>query len=190
MTESTVATNQGNTRYGFGLNVSEVNGERRIAHAGGILGFNGFLAYYPASGWHVAVISSSESMTSATVVEQIMAALTSTAPVPVSRTAPKPAAEPALRRLVAEIARGEPDYSRMGAQLAQTTRVQLPALQPRLQSLGAIQAVTFANVDLAGNDVFTVRFASGTDMIIIIGVDDAGIVQTAGLRPAAAAPAR
>lgn len=190
MTESTVATNKDNTRYGFGLEVSEVNGGRRIAHAGGILGFSGFLAYRPASGWHVAVISSSESMSSATVVEQIMAALASTAPVPVSRTTPKPAAEPALRRLVAEIARGEPDYSRMSAQFGQTTRVQLPALQPRLQSLGAIQTVTFANVDLAGNDVFTVRFASGTDMIITIGVDDAGIVQTAGLRPAAAAPAR
>ncbi|MEO8315421.1 MAG: serine hydrolase domain-containing protein [Pseudomonadota bacterium] len=189
MIGSTVATNQGNVRYGFGLNVAEVNGERRIVHSGGIQGFNSLLTYRPDGAWHVAVISSSETLPSTLVSDQILAALTGTAPLQVSRTAPKQGSEAALRRMAAEIARGEPDYTRMGGQLAQATRAQLPALQPQLQSLGAIEEVTFLNVDLAGNDFFTVRFKGGT-MIAVIGMDDSGRVHTAGLLPDVPAPAR
>jgi hypothetical protein len=54
---------------------------------------------------------------------------------PPERTTQQPGSEAALRRLIDEIVRGEPDYSRMGPQLAEGTRLQLPAMRqswPRL----------------------------------------------------------
>jgi D-alanyl-D-alanine carboxypeptidase len=190
MIGSTVATNRGTARYGFGVQVEEVEGTRRISHSGSIQGFNSVLHYLPDSGWCVAVISSSETLPSSVVAEQILAALSGAVPAPVSRTTPKEGSEAALRRFVAEVARGEPDYSRMGERLAATIRAQQAAAQSRLQPLGTIDTVTFVSVDVAGNDVFNVSFASGTTMGFSIGLDDAGKVVSAGLRPAEVAPAR
>lgn len=190
MIGSTVATNRGTARYGFGLQVEKVEGTRRISHSGSIQGFNGVLHYLPDGGWHVAVISNSETLPSTVVAERILAALSGAIPAPVSRTTPKEGSEAALRRFVAEVAKGEPDYSRMGERLAETVRAQQSVAQARLQALGAIDTVTFVSVDVAGNDVFNVRFASGTTMLFFIGLDDAGKVVSAGLQPATAASAR
>lgn len=190
MTGSTVSTGQGNARYGFGLNVSEANGVRRISHSGGIFGFNSVLTYLPDSATHVAVISNSETLPSGVVAEQILAVLAGGAMPAMTRTAPKASAEAALRQLMDGVARGAPAYDRMGARLAMAVRDQLSATQARLQALGAVGKVTFVNVDMAGNDVFNVEFADGSVMTFVIGIDDAGILQTAAFRPAAGAPAR
>jgi D-alanyl-D-alanine carboxypeptidase len=190
MISSTVATTRGTSRYGFGLQVEDVEGTRRISHSGSIQGFNSVLHYLPDAGWHVAVISSSESLPSSVVAEQILSALSGEIPAPMSRTMPKEGSEAALRRFVAEVAKGEPDYSRMGERLAEVIRAQQTAAQARLQPLGAIDTVAFVSVDVAGNDVFNVRFAGGATMVFSIGLDDAGKVVSAGLRPATTAPAR
>ena len=190
MISSTVATTRGTTRYGFGIQVEEVAGMRRMSHSGSIQGFNSVLHYVPDAGWHIAVISSSETLPSSVVAEQILAALSGAVPAPVSRTTPKAGSEDALRRFVAAVAKGEPDYSRMGERLAETIRAQQSAAQARLQPLGAIDTVTFVSVDMSGNDVFNVKFANGTAMVFSIGLDDAGKVVSAGLRPATGAPAR
>jgi D-alanyl-D-alanine carboxypeptidase len=189
MTGSSVATNRGKARYGFGLQMEDVEGVRRISHSGAIQGFNSVLVYLPESGLHVAVISNSETLPSSVVAEQILAGLSgAAAPAPVSRTTPREGSEAALRRFIAEAARGEPDYSRMGERLAEVFRAQQGAAQARLQSLGAVEDVTFVSVDIAGNDLFTVRFVNGS-MLFNIGLDDAGKVISVGLRPASA-PAR
>jgi CubicO group peptidase (beta-lactamase class C family) len=191
MTGSTVATTRGEARYGFGLQVEEVNGTRLITHSGSIQGFNAVLHHLPASDWHVAVISSSETLPATVVANQILAAIHGEPPrEPATRNTPAPGAEAALRRFVTEVARGEPDYSRMGERLANTIRAQQAAAQARLQPLGAIDSVTFLNVDVSGNDVFSVRFADGTTMLFLIQLDQAGKVVAAGMRPAAAAPPR
>ncbi|MEO6078970.1 MAG: serine hydrolase domain-containing protein [Steroidobacteraceae bacterium] len=190
MIGSTVATTRGAVRYGFGLQVEEAEGMRRISHSGSIQGFNSVIHYLPEAGWYVAVISSSETLPSTVVAEQILAALSGAAPAPVSRTAPKEGSEAALRRFVAAVAKGEPDYSRMGVRLADTIRAQQSAAQAQLQPLGAIDTVTFVNVGMAGNDVFNVNFTSGATMVISIGLDDEGKVVSAGLRPAEVPTAR
>ena len=43
--------------YAFGLQVAAKNGRKRFAHAGGINGFGSFLAYFPASGVTIVVLS-------------------------------------------------------------------------------------------------------------------------------------
>jgi D-alanyl-D-alanine carboxypeptidase len=188
MITSTVASSRGNARYGFGLQVEDVDGARRISHGGSIPGFNSTLHYLPDARLHVAVISNSETLPSAVVAEQILAVLSGrTAPAPVSRTTPKEGSEAAARRFIAEAARGEPDFSRMGDRLAEVFRAQQAAAQAGLQSLGAIETVTFVSVDVAGNDVFHVRFTNG-ERLFIIGMDDAGKVVSAGIRPAPPAP--
>ncbi len=53
-------TTPGRGGYAFGLAVGEKNGRMRLAHAGGIDGFGSFLAYFPASGATIAVLSNVE----------------------------------------------------------------------------------------------------------------------------------
>lgn len=42
--------------YGYGLSVGELEGERRIAHGGGIPGYNTYLSYYPADSLGIVVL--------------------------------------------------------------------------------------------------------------------------------------
>lgn len=183
MTESTAAAGQGGTRYGFGLNVSGAEGRRRIAHSGNIQGFNSTLVYLPDSGLHVAVVSSSEALPSNAVSEQIIAAITNpVAPGP-QRTTRHPESEAALRRLVAGVAQGNPDYGRMGEQLAAAVRAQMAGMQPMLQAKGAIQSVTFLSVDMGGSDNYEVRFSDGSGLRFSIRMDDAGTLVGASVQP-------
>jgi len=190
MIGSTVETSRGNSRYGFGLQVEDVAGVRRISHGGSIQGFNSVLLHQPEAGLHVAVISNSETLPSSVVAEQIVAAISSTAaPASMSRTTPRDGSEATMRRFIAEAVRGDPDFSRMSERFAETFRKQQGAAQAGLQSLGEIESVKFDSVDVAGNDVFQVRFAAGT-RLVFIGLDDAGKVTSIGLRPAGVASPR
>lgn len=42
--------------YGYGLGVGELEGERRIAHGGGIPGYNTYLSYYPVDSLGIVVL--------------------------------------------------------------------------------------------------------------------------------------
>jgi CubicO group peptidase (beta-lactamase class C family) len=72
-----------------------------------------------------------------------------------------PGSEAAFRRLIAELAAGTPDYDRMGADLAQATRQQLPQLRSSLVALGAVQSVDFTGVGPGGADIYRVKFEHG-----------------------------
>lgn len=99
------------------------------------------------------------------------------------RSTPKPASEPAVRRTIAELVSGEPNYDLMSPGMQAVTRQQLPRLQELMRSMGALQSVTFSGVDPQGGDVFDVTFASGA-LIFTIALDEAGKTVMAGLRPA------
>lgn len=183
MTESTVAAGQGGNRYGFGLSINGAEGRRRVSHNGGMQGFNSVLVYLPETGLHVAVVSNSEALPSTAVGEQIIAAITGTAPPTQLRTTQHPDSEAALRRLVAEVAEGNPDYSRLGEQLAAAVRAQLPGMQPMMKARGAIQSVTFQGVAMGGADTYVVRFADGSALNFNIQLDNAGKVVGATVQP-------
>jgi hypothetical protein len=75
----------------------------------------------------------------------------------------KPAAgsEAALRKMIEDEQRGQPDYTQMGPQLAQAVKAQLPVLQSSLASLGTLQSLQFTGVSEHGADMYEVHFANG-----------------------------
>jgi hypothetical protein len=77
------------------------------------------------------------------------------------RTIALAGAEAALRDRIEELVRGEPRYDRMTAEMAETTRRQLPTLQKALAGFGPLQSITFHEVDFMGGDVFDVEFTNG-----------------------------
>jgi len=98
------------------------------------------------------------------------------------RSTANPLSEPAVRRMVAELARGEPNYDLLTPALQEVTRQQLPQLQQLFQSLGAIESVTFVEVGPQGGDAFDVKFANGAVRWNIALTPD-GKTAGAGVRP-------
>lgn len=75
MTSPTVLPSGKDTGYGFGLQIDEFAGRRRILHGGGIFGFNSMLLWLPDQDFHVAVISNGETLSSSDVADAIARAV-------------------------------------------------------------------------------------------------------------------
>ncbi len=75
----------------------------------------------------------------------------------------KPASESqdAVRRLLASLASGQPEYERMSPGLATVTRDQLTWLQPWIGGLGALKSLTFHAVEAQGGDQWDAEFEKG-----------------------------
>jgi hypothetical protein len=98
------------------------------------------------------------------------------------RKTANPLSEPTIRRTADELARGEPNYDLLTPQMQQVTRAQLAGLQQLMQSMGAIESVTFVEVDAQGGDAFDVKFANGAMRWSIV-VNAEGKTAGAGIRP-------
>lgn len=95
---------------------------------------------------------------------------------------PYPEGEATVRRMIEELRSGQPDYNRMGENLAAVTRQQLPQLEATITRLGAIQTINFKGVGPAGADIYEVQFENGSlEYRIMLGPD--GKAETAGIRP-------
>ena len=73
------------------------------------------------------------------------------------RSTPNPKSEAAVRRMIAELVRGEPNYELLSPEMGQLARAQLPRLQEMLLSMGELQSVTFTEVGPQGGDGFDLR---------------------------------
>jgi hypothetical protein len=93
-----------------------------------------------------------------------------------------PLSEPAIRRTAGELARGAPDYDLLTPGMQQVTRQQLAGLQQMFNSLGALESVSFVEVDDRGGDAFDVKFANGAVRWSIV-VNAEGKTAAAGIRP-------
>lgn len=83
-----------------------------------------------------------------------------------------PGSEAALRKVIADLGAGKPDYDSMTSRLAEITRQQLSGLQPAISKLGAIQSITFQKVGPAGADIYLVQFDKGAmEGRILLGPD-------------------
>jgi hypothetical protein len=98
------------------------------------------------------------------------------------RKTANPLSEPTIRRTAEELARGEPNYDLLTPGMQQVTRAQLAGLQQTMQSMGAIESVTFVEVDAQGRDAFDVKFANGSLRWTIVLTPD-GKTAGAGIRP-------
>lgn len=85
---------------------------------------------------------------------------------------PAEGSEAALRKDIADVSAGTPDYNTMSPGLAAATRQQLDRIKPLFASLGAVKSVTFKSVERSGADVYTVEFEHGsTEWRIIMAPD-------------------
>jgi hypothetical protein len=104
---------------------------------------------------------------------------------------PLPGTEAALRRLVAGLAKGSPDYDRLSPRFAEVVRQDLPITQPLFSSMGELKTVTFRGSGDMGDDVYDLVFANGhVQMSAALDADGrmvGGILQPAGTpgKPAA-----
>ena len=72
-----------------------------------------------------------------------------------------PGSEAALRKMVADLGAGKPDYDSMSPRLAEATRQQLPGLQSMISKLGAVQSTAFQRVGPGGADIYLIAFEKG-----------------------------
>lgn len=76
-----------------------------------------------------------------------------------------PGIEEALRRVLAELQAGRPDYSQMMPALARSVRGDLEGRRVELASYGKLQSLDFVGVTPAGSDVFKATFERGANEI-------------------------
>jgi hypothetical protein len=108
---------------------------------------------------------------------------------PVARTgeqaaAPTAGTEAALRRLVAGLASGSPDYGKLSPRFAEVVRRDLPMTHRLFSSMGELKSVAFRERGAIGDDVYNLKFVNGE--VIMSAVLDAdgkmagGILQPLG----------
>jgi hypothetical protein len=73
-----------------------------------------------------------------------------------------PGSDAAVRRVIAELRLGKPNYDLMGSELARRTRRQLTQEQATITKLGALQSLTFKGVGPAGPNIYLARFDKGS----------------------------
>jgi hypothetical protein len=90
--------------------------------------------------------------------------------------------EAALRRLVAGLASGSPDYDRLSPRFAEVVRRDLPRSHPLFSSMGELNSVTFRARGEMGDDVYDLVFAKG-GVIMSAALDADGRMVGGILRP-------
>jgi hypothetical protein len=89
------------------------------------------------------------------------------------RAGPSPQAEAALRKVLAQIAAGDVDYTALDPELVADVKAQAPNVRRDMAGLGALKAVTFKQVDGLGSDVYHATFEHG-EMDWVVYVNDEG----------------
>ncbi|HEY4031534.1 MAG TPA: S41 family peptidase [Caulobacteraceae bacterium] len=88
------------------------------------------------------------------------------------RSRPQPGGEQAVRKLLADLLAGTPDYARMDTDIAAATRRMAPDMKASLERLGPIQSITFQDIGPVGGDEYVARFAKGAAVVMIYREDD------------------
>jgi len=103
------------------------------------------------------------------------------------RATPIAGSEAALRRLLGQVAAGEPDYGSMSLNAQTTTKASLDHLHETLVGLGTLRSLSFIEVDEFGGDDYAANFANGTARIAI-GLTPDGKVDGWGIFEVARSP--
>ena len=74
---------------------------------------------------------------------------------------PAPGTESELRRHIAEMQAGTPEYARMSPELAEAVSTHLASRRFQLQPLGTVRSIQFQSVGPDGTDVYDVKFERG-----------------------------
>lgn len=184
----------GGGRYGVGFSVETFGDRRLIGHNGLVTGYASSAFFDPDARIGIVCLGSAEDMCQSRLVD-VYAAL-SPAWVPVAEKAraareaiaarvaaqqPYPQGEAALRRFIAGLADGAPDYGTMGTALSGAVKDHLGALRDQFTGLGKLESVRFQRVDAAGADIYETHFAHGKlEWKLTLG--DGGILETATMK--------
>jgi CubicO group peptidase (beta-lactamase class C family) len=95
---------------------------------------------------------------------------------------PLPESEPAVRKLLAGLASGKPDYDALRTELADATRRSLTWVQEDLVGLGELKSIVFVRVGPRGEDIFDAEFANGQRAVEIL-FDEKGLIERSLIRP-------
>ncbi len=74
---------------------------------------------------------------------------------------PSPATEAAVRRLVAGLASGSPDYDKLAPKFGDLVRRDMPMSQPTFKSMGELKSITYRGKGRMEDDVYNLVFANG-----------------------------
>ena len=93
-----------------------------------------------------------------------------------------------MRRFVAGLASGAPDYSKLSPQFAEIVRRDLPMTHRLFSGMGELKSVTFRGRGANGDDVYNLMFAhGGATMSAVLDADGR---MTGGILQPVGAPAR
>jgi DNA-binding CsgD family transcriptional regulator len=109
----------------------------------------------------------------------------SSAPSAAPSLAPTAGTEVALRGLVAGLASGSPDYSKLSPQFAEVVRRDLPMTHPMFKALGELKSVTFRGRGPMNDDTYNLVFAKG-EVFMSAALDPAGRMAGGILAPSGA----
>ncbi|WP_260600439.1 helix-turn-helix transcriptional regulator [Sphingomonas endolithica] len=114
-------------------------------------------------------------------------AVAPSAPPAAPRSVPTAGTEAALRRLVAGLASGSPDYEKLSPRFAEVVRGDLPMTHPMFKTLGELKSVTYRGPGIMGDDAYNLVFANG-EVIMSVALDTegrmaGGILQPGGKNP-------
>lgn len=96
--------------------------------------------------------------------------------------APTAGTEAALRKLVAGLASGFPDYDKLSPQFAAIVRRDLPMTHGMFSSMGELKSITFKGRGTMGDDVYDLVFAHG-GVVMSAALDAEGRMAGGILRP-------
>jgi Domain of unknown function (DUF3471) len=101
----------------------------------------------------------------------------------VSQQTPQSGSEAALRKSIAALQSGAPNYEDMASPLQDAVRRQEPRLGPTLQEWGPVQLIEFKGVGPAGSDHYVVTYQSGKQSQWMILLDANGKILTLLVQP-------
>jgi DNA-binding CsgD family transcriptional regulator len=101
---------------------------------------------------------------------------------PAPGSVPTAGTEAALRRLVAGLASGSPDYDKLSPPFAEVVRRDLPMTHPMFSARGALKSVTFRGRGAMGDDIYDLAFANG-EVMMSAALDAHGRMAGGILRP-------
>ncbi len=96
---------------------------------------------------------------------------------------PQPGTQAAVNDWIEHMQKGQAlDYTKMSGPLAEAMKAQFDQISGMISSLGALQSLTFQNVEASGADTYVAKFLSGS-LLISIALDPKGITTGMLLRP-------
>lgn len=88
------------------------------------------------------------------------------------RASPQPSDEAALRKVIAQLAVGDPDYAALDPDLVERVKAQMPNVRREMAGLGALTSLTFKEVDGLGSDVYHATFEHGEmDWVVYVNAE-------------------